>query len=192
MLSFAEILAEMAKRIFSSGFAWTVIEKKWPGFEEAFLGFDPGELVFQPDDFWDARLSDKRIVRNGQKIMAVRRNADVDRRQLFGGKLRGIVPSPLVGEGPGEGYLRPEGRIKTHLAPPHPPASRAPPSPTRGEGNYCDGGFGAWADSSVKHRCTSTMSDHFPYLYATACSSPARRKPQASCSLSEPSLAAST
>ena len=70
------ILAEMAKRIFSSGFAWTVIEKKWPGFEEAFLGFDPGQLVFQPDDFWDARLSDKRIVRNGQKIMAVRRNAE--------------------------------------------------------------------------------------------------------------------
>lgn len=70
------VLAEMAKRIFSSGFAWTVIEKKWPGFEEAFLGFDPGQLVFQPDDFWDARLSDKRIVRNGQKIMAVRRNAE--------------------------------------------------------------------------------------------------------------------
>jgi len=70
------VLAEMAKRIFSSGFAWSVIEKKWPGFEEAFLGFDPGQLVFQPDDFWDARLSDKRIVRNGQKIMAVRRNAD--------------------------------------------------------------------------------------------------------------------
>ena len=70
------ILAEMAKRIFSSGFAWTVIEKKWPGFEEAFLGFDPGRLVFEPDDFWDARLSDKRIVRNGQKIMSVRRNAE--------------------------------------------------------------------------------------------------------------------
>jgi 3-methyladenine DNA glycosylase Tag len=70
------VLAEMARRIFSSGFAWSVIEKKWPGFEEAFLGFDPGQLVFQPDDFWDARLSDKRIVRNGQKIMAVRRNAD--------------------------------------------------------------------------------------------------------------------
>lgn len=70
------ILAEMSRRVFSSGFAWTVIEKKWPGFEEAFLGFDPGQLVFQPDDFWDARLSDKRIVRNGQKIMAVRRNAE--------------------------------------------------------------------------------------------------------------------
>jgi 3-methyladenine DNA glycosylase Tag len=70
------VLAEMTKRVFSAGFAWTVIEKKWPGFEEAFLGFDPGRLVFEPDDFWDARLSDKRIVRNGQKIMSVRRNAE--------------------------------------------------------------------------------------------------------------------
>lgn len=31
-------LAEMAKRVFSAGFAWRVIESKWPGFEEAFLG----------------------------------------------------------------------------------------------------------------------------------------------------------
>lgn len=69
------ILAEMAKRIFSSGFSWSVIERKWPGFEEAFLGFEPGRLLFQPPDFWDALTSDKRIVRNGQKIMAVAGNA---------------------------------------------------------------------------------------------------------------------
>ena len=31
----------MAKRIFSAGFVWSVIEKKWPGFEAAFLGFEP-------------------------------------------------------------------------------------------------------------------------------------------------------
>ena len=68
-------LAEMSKRIFCSGFVWSVIEKKWPGFEEAFLGFDPSQLLIQPPDFWDALTSDKRIVRNGQKIMAVRTNA---------------------------------------------------------------------------------------------------------------------
>jgi hypothetical protein len=27
------VLAEMTKRIFSAGFAWSVIEAKWPGFE---------------------------------------------------------------------------------------------------------------------------------------------------------------
>src|SRR5579859_1752763 len=69
------ILAEMAKRIFSSGFSWPVIEKKWPGFEEAFLGFDPAKLLRQPPEFWDRLTSDKRIVRNGQKIMAVAGNA---------------------------------------------------------------------------------------------------------------------
>src|SRR5579859_3584796 len=69
------VLAEMTKRIFCSGFAWTVIDKKWPGFEEAFLGFEPRRLLAQPPDFWDALLSDKRIVRNGQKIMSVEKNA---------------------------------------------------------------------------------------------------------------------
>ena len=69
------ILAEMTQRVFSAGFAWSVIENKWPDFEKAFLGFTPGKLIFQPDDFWDALLSDTRIVRNGAKIASVRENA---------------------------------------------------------------------------------------------------------------------
>src|ERR1700757_1167934 len=47
------VLAEMARRVFSAGFAWSVIEAKWAGFEEAFLDFAPGKLMFQPDDYWD-------------------------------------------------------------------------------------------------------------------------------------------
>ena len=65
----------MAKRIFSAGFVWSVIEKKWPGFEAAFLGFEPARLLLQPDEFWEGLAGDKRIVRNPQKIMAVRDNA---------------------------------------------------------------------------------------------------------------------
>jgi 3-methyladenine DNA glycosylase Tag len=68
------VLAEMTKRVFSAGFAWSVIEAKWSGFEAAFLGFDPGKLLFQPDEFWDRLTSDARIVRNGAKIMSVRHN----------------------------------------------------------------------------------------------------------------------
>jgi 3-methyladenine DNA glycosylase Tag len=52
-----------------------VIEKKWPGFEAAFLAFDPKRLTFEPDEFWERLLDDKRIVRNPQKITAVRGNA---------------------------------------------------------------------------------------------------------------------
>jgi 3-methyladenine DNA glycosylase Tag len=68
-------LAEMTKRVFSAGFAWSVIESKWPGFEDAFLGFAPARLTFQPDDFWDKLTKDARVVRNGAKIMSVRSNA---------------------------------------------------------------------------------------------------------------------
>lgn len=69
------ILAEMTRRVFCAGFAWSVIDSKWDGFEEAFLHFQPAELSFQPEDYWEGLLRDTRIVRNGAKIMSVRDNA---------------------------------------------------------------------------------------------------------------------
>jgi 3-methyladenine DNA glycosylase Tag len=69
------VLSEMAARVFSAGFVWDVIDKKWPGFEEAFLEFNPKRLLFQPTEFWEKLASDKRIVRNPQKIKSVRENA---------------------------------------------------------------------------------------------------------------------
>lgn len=69
------VLAEMARRVFSAGFVWSVIDQKWPGFEAAFLGFNPKRLLFQPAEFWHELASDKRIVRNPQKIKSVRDNA---------------------------------------------------------------------------------------------------------------------
>ena len=69
------VLSEMAARVFSAGFVWSVIDKKWPGFEEAFLEFNPKRLLFQPAEFWEKLASDKRIVRNPQKIRSVRDNA---------------------------------------------------------------------------------------------------------------------
>lgn len=91
------ILAEMTRRIFSAGFVWSVIEAKWAGFEAAFLEFDPAALLFQPDEFWEALTADKRIVRNGQKIMAVRANAafiaDISAEHGAFGKLLSAWPS---------------------------------------------------------------------------------------------------
>ncbi|RUY14010.1 DNA-3-methyladenine glycosylase I, partial [Mesorhizobium sp. M7A.F.Ca.US.005.03.2.1] len=58
------ILSIMAERVFAAGFVWRVIEQKWPGFEEAFLRFEPKRLLFQPDDFWHDLTADQRIVRN--------------------------------------------------------------------------------------------------------------------------------
>lgn len=69
------VLSEMTKRVFSAGFVWRVIEQKWPGFEDAFLHFEPKRLLFQPDEFWEGLARDTRIVRNPQKIKSVRDNA---------------------------------------------------------------------------------------------------------------------
>jgi 3-methyladenine DNA glycosylase Tag len=91
------ILAEMTKRVFSAGFAWSVIENKWPGFEKAFLGFKPGPLSLKPDEFWDDLMKDTRIVRNGAKIMSVRANAsfvrDIAREHGSFGKFLANWPS---------------------------------------------------------------------------------------------------
>lgn len=90
-------LAEMAKRIFSAGFVWNVIEKKWPGFEAAFLKFEPKRLLHQSDEFWEQLLADKRIVRNPQKITAVRENAqfieDIAREHGSFGKFLAAWPA---------------------------------------------------------------------------------------------------
>jgi 3-methyladenine DNA glycosylase Tag len=68
-------LSAMTRRIFQAGFNWSVIDKKWDGFEAAFDGFDVGRWVMAPDDDLDALAKDERIVRNPQKIRTVRENA---------------------------------------------------------------------------------------------------------------------
>ena len=71
----ARFLAGMARAVFSSGFSWQVIDKKWPGFEKAFDGFAPKRVAAYGDEKVDALLKDTRIVRNGAKIMATIANA---------------------------------------------------------------------------------------------------------------------
>lgn len=67
--------SEMTQAVFNAGFNWTVIRNKWPGFEAAFDGFDPHRVAFYSDEDVDRLLSDKGIVRNGQKITATIENA---------------------------------------------------------------------------------------------------------------------
>ena len=73
-LSDDRYLAMMAKAINQAGFNWTVISNKWPEFEEAFFGFDPAKLASLLPEEWEAYSNDRRIVRHGQKIKAVRDN----------------------------------------------------------------------------------------------------------------------
>ncbi|MEM1236728.1 MAG: DNA-3-methyladenine glycosylase I [Pseudomonadota bacterium] len=68
-------LSQMSQNIFNAGFNWKVVTAMWPGFEEAFKGFDVGACAMMNDDWFDQLVSDTRIVRHGAKIQSVQQNA---------------------------------------------------------------------------------------------------------------------
>ena len=71
----ADVLAEMTKCVFRSGFVWKVIEAKWPGFEAAFSDFDVMHCAMLADEDLEALQGNTDIVRHGKKIASVRANA---------------------------------------------------------------------------------------------------------------------
>ncbi len=68
-------LAAMTRGVFQAGFVWRVVENKWKGFEDAFKGFEPKPLARLSNKQLSALAQDTRIIRNPQKIRAVRENA---------------------------------------------------------------------------------------------------------------------
>lgn len=68
-------LAAMARAAFSAGFKHYIVDAMWEGFEEAFVGFEPGEVA----EFGHEKIvelgEDERIVRNKTKIWATVENA---------------------------------------------------------------------------------------------------------------------
>ncbi|MXU63953.1 DNA-3-methyladenine glycosylase I [Oceanomicrobium pacificus] len=69
------ILSEFSRKVFQAGFNWSVVDKKWPGFETAFHGFDPARCAMMSDEDLDRHLSDTEIIRNAAKILSIRDNA---------------------------------------------------------------------------------------------------------------------
>jgi 3-methyladenine DNA glycosylase Tag len=69
------VLSVMTRTVFAGGFAWHIIDKKWPAFETAFGGFDPHRCAFLNDEQLDALMRDRSIIRSPRKIMGVPKNA---------------------------------------------------------------------------------------------------------------------
>ena len=71
----AGYLETMSRPVFQAGMNWRVIEAKWDGIRDAFMGFDPRVVAsFRPRDV-DRLLEDPRIIRSRGKIEAVIDNA---------------------------------------------------------------------------------------------------------------------
>lgn len=68
-------LSEMSRRIFRAGLKYSLVDGKWPAFEEVFMGFAPQRVVAMSDEALEALLEDKRLIRHWGKLKSVRANA---------------------------------------------------------------------------------------------------------------------
>ncbi|WP_394147983.1 DNA-3-methyladenine glycosylase I [Shewanella atlantica] len=71
----AELLSEMSKKVFQSGFVWRIVENKWPAYEAAFFNFEPHKVLMLSPEQLQQRASDPELIRHMNKTMAIYDNA---------------------------------------------------------------------------------------------------------------------
>ena len=70
-------LEQLTKAVFIAGLNWKVVENKWPGFLEAFHGFDPRYVANLSPKQVEAIAENPAVIRNRSKIEATVDNANV-------------------------------------------------------------------------------------------------------------------
>ena len=87
----------LTRRVFRAGLKHSLVDAKWPAFEEAFFGFDPDKLVLMPDSMLEERMQDTRLIRHWGKIKAIRHNAQLvlDLRREYGSMGRWLADWPV-------------------------------------------------------------------------------------------------
>jgi 3-methyladenine DNA glycosylase Tag len=68
-------LSQMELRIFRAGLKHSLVDAKWPAFEEAFEGFEPRRVRAMSDEALEKLLGDARLIRHWGKLRSVRDNA---------------------------------------------------------------------------------------------------------------------
>ncbi len=95
-------LSRMSLRIFRAGLKHSLVDAKWPAFEEVFFGFEPRRVRAMPDEAVEALLGDRRLIRHWGKLKSVRDNAAAmiavaDEHGSFGAWLARWPASDIVG-----------------------------------------------------------------------------------------------
>jgi 3-methyladenine DNA glycosylase Tag len=95
-------LSQMSLRVFSAGLKHSMVQAKWPAFEEVFFGFDPRRIRAMPDEALEALMNDTRVIRHWGKIKSVRANASAmcdiaDEAGSFGNWLADWPQDDIVG-----------------------------------------------------------------------------------------------
>src|ERR1700760_4635423 len=68
-------LSDMSRRIFRAGLKHSLVDAKWPAFEEVFHGFDLRRVRAMSDEVMEGLLDDARLIRHWGKLKSVRDNA---------------------------------------------------------------------------------------------------------------------
>lgn len=68
-------LSLMSQRIFRAGLKHSMVDAKWPAFEELFHQFDPTLVANMHDEALEELASNTRLIRHWGKLQAVRANA---------------------------------------------------------------------------------------------------------------------
>ena len=68
-------LSQMELRIFRAGLKHSLVDAKWPAFEEVFEGFEPRRVRAMSDEALETLLGDRRLIRHWGKLKSVRDNA---------------------------------------------------------------------------------------------------------------------
>ena len=68
-------LSQICLRVFRAGLKHSLVDTKWPAFEEVFHGFDPARVRAISDEQLEGLMGERRIIRHWGKIKSVRANA---------------------------------------------------------------------------------------------------------------------
>ena len=95
-------LSLISLRIFRAGLKHSLVDAKWPAFEEVFFGFDPEKVVLMGGERLENLMQDARLIRHLGKLKSVPRNAqfvlDIAREYgSFGALLADWPSSDIVG-----------------------------------------------------------------------------------------------
>lgn len=101
-LSDDRYLSLISLRIFRAGLKHSLVDAKWPAFEEVFFGFDPEKVVLMGAERLENLMQDARLIRHLGKLKSVSRNAqfilDVRREKgSFGALIADWPVSDIVG-----------------------------------------------------------------------------------------------
>ena len=173
-------LSQMELRIFRAGLKHSLVDAKWPAFEEVFDGFEPRRVRAMSDEALEALLGDRRLIRHWGKLKSVRDNAAAmigmaDEHGSFGAWLADWPGTDIVGlwetlakrfsqmgGNSGPSFLRMVGKdtfVLTHsvtAALKRWGATDAPPK-NRKDRAAVQSHFNAWADETGRPLCQLSL-----------------------------------